>query len=367
MAGHDIIVVGGSSGAIDALKAMAAELPADLPAAVLVVVHLQPGVPSAIPQILARAGPLPAAHARHGETIEPGRIYVAPPDYHLLLNSGTVRLGHGPLENRFRPAVDPLFRSAAVHYGGRVIGVVLSGSMDDGTAGLLAVKERGGLAVVQDPEDAAFPGMPSSAVEQVEVDHIVPAAELGGLLDRLAREPARRGSPRASETMLVEAEVAEAGMDPKQGRESIGAPSKFGCPECGGVLFELRNGTMVRYRCRVGHAYSAESLMADQADHGEAVLWSALRALEEIAVMSRQLAERGRMREHPRLAARFERRAEETERNAAILRAMLTSRAGPPTDQGARHVRRNNAAELREERESGDRPRAPRGRGRGVR
>ena len=177
MSGHDMITIGASAGGVEALTELVRGLPVDLPASVFVSLHVPPHGTSMLPQILSRRGPLPAHHARDGEPIEPGRIYVAPPDLHLLIHQGVVRLSRGPRENGFRPAIDPLFRTAARWHGPRVVGVILSGTLDDGTAGLLAIKERGGFAVVQDPDDALFPGMPRNAMDVVHVDHVLPASE----------------------------------------------------------------------------------------------------------------------------------------------------------------------------------------------
>ena len=190
MPDHDIVVVGASAGGVEALAGLAASLPTGLPAAVFVVLHVPSTGTSALPDILARKGPLPASHVKGGEPIEPGRIYIAPPDHHLLLRQGHMHLSRGPRENGHRPAVDPLFRSAAREYATRVVGVILSGALDDGTAGLLAIKSRGGVAVVQDPGDAIYPGMPGNALEVVKVDHVVPAGAMGEVLARLVTEPA---------------------------------------------------------------------------------------------------------------------------------------------------------------------------------
>ena len=195
---HDVVAIGASAGGLDCLTSIAAQLSPDLQAAVFVVLHLSPGAPSALPEILSRSGPLPAEHPRDGEAIQPGRIYVAPPDHHLVLEPGRVLLGRGPRENRVRPAVDVLFRSAAASYGPRVIGVVASGYLDDGAAGLLAIKRHGGVAVVQDPADAQCPAMPQAALDAVDVDHVVPLRELGHLINRLVRAPPASDGRRAS-------------------------------------------------------------------------------------------------------------------------------------------------------------------------
>lgn len=334
MAGHDIIVIGASAGGVEALTRLVPQLPVDLPAAIFVVVHFPAYGTSVLPGILSRQGPLPAIHAEHGAPIEPGRIYVAPPDHHIVLHPGRVHLGRGPRENGHRPAVDPLFRSAAAAYGPRVVGVVLSGTLDDGTAGLQAVKSRGGVAVVQDPADALFAGMPGSALENVSVDHVVPLSGLAGLLASLARtevpgtteedamdddEDGARGEGR----MEFEADIAE--MDPESltTDDRPGTPSGYSCPECHGVLWSIEEGDLVRFRCRVGHAYGAETLIAEQTAHVEAALWTALQALKERADLSRRMATRLRDRGHPRSAARFVAQADEAEMRAGVIREVL--------------------------------------------
>src|SRR5215218_9735097 len=248
MHGHDLIVLGASAGGVEAVSALVAGLPADLRAAVCVVVHLRPDTQSHLAEILARLTPLRVTPARHGMAMQPGTIHVAVPDLHMLVERddghGVLRLVRGPRENRARPAVDPLFRSAALAYGPRVIGVVLSGALDDGTAGLWTVKDRGGLAVVQDPEDAPVPSMPTSALTEVEVDYVAPAQELGPLLARLALEAVitTSGSIESSEpTEELVNELGIGAMDEEhhQSSERYGQPSRFGCPDCGGVLWEL--------------------------------------------------------------------------------------------------------------------------------
>ena len=285
MPDHGIVVVGASAGGVEALADLAASLPDDLAAAVFVVLHLPATGTSALPEILRRHGPLPAAHVNDGEPIRPGRIYVAPPDHHVLVRTGHVHLSRGPRENGHRPAIDPLFRSAAREYATEVIGVVLSGALDDGTAGLLAIKSRGGVAVVQQPTDALYPGMPGNALEHVQVDHVVAAASIGKLLTRLVadlldapREPAPTG-------MRVEVEME--GFAPEAFESNHpGRPSGFSCPDCNGVLWQIKDGGPERYRCRVGHAWSPESLLSQQSEALEAALWVALRSLEERAALA---------------------------------------------------------------------------------
>jgi two-component system, chemotaxis family, protein-glutamate methylesterase/glutaminase len=270
MPDHDIVVVGASAGGVEALVELARSLPPDLPAAVFVVLHVPSTGTSALPDILGRHGRLPAAHAKDGEPIEPGRIYVAPPDHHLLLRTGHVHLARGPRENGHRPAVDSLFRSAAREYAARVIGVVLSGALDDGTAGLAAVRARGGPTVVQEPADALFAGMPGSAIEQVGVDHVLPAAAMGPLLARLTLEPAAAAAPQpAPDGMKVEVAVEGFSLEAMEGGHP-GTPSGFSCPDCNGVLWEIQDGQLQRFRCRVGHAWSPESLLTQQSEAQQA-------------------------------------------------------------------------------------------------
>jgi two-component system, chemotaxis family, protein-glutamate methylesterase/glutaminase len=265
MPDHDIVVVGASAGGVEALVGLAASLPAGLPAAVFVVLHVPSTGTSALPDILSRHGRLPASHVNDGEPIEHGRIYVAPPDHHLLVRTGHLHLARGPRENGHRPAVDPLFRSAAREYATRVVGVVLSGALDDGTAGLVAIKSRGGVTVVQDPEDALYPGMPGNALEHIDVDHVLPAAAMGALLARLALEPASAPPGPAPTDMKVEVEVEGFSMEAMEG-EHPGEPSGFSCPDCNGVLWGIDDGGLQRFRCRVGHAWSPESLLTRQSE-----------------------------------------------------------------------------------------------------
>ena len=326
MADHDIVVVGASAGGVEALVQLTRSLPDELPAAVFVVLHVPSTGTSALPDILTRQGKLPAAHVKNGEPIELGRIYVAPPDHHVLLRTGHVHLARGPRENGHRPAVDPLFRSAAREYASRVIGVVLSGALDDGTAGLGAIKLRGGLAVVQEPTDALYPGMPGSALAHVEADHLSPAASMGALLARLTREPAAKVPSPAPADMNVEVEVEGFSLEAMEG-EHPGRPSGFSCPDCNGVLWEIRDGRLERFRCRVGHAWSPESLLTHQSEGLEAALWIALRSLEERAALSRRLAEPARRRGHLITATRFEEQANEAQQAARLVRNLLVDRA----------------------------------------
>lgn len=323
----DIIVVGTSAGGIEALRELVGQLPAGLAASVFVTLHVAPYSLGILPEILERAGPLPAANAKDWEQIERGRIYVAPPDYHLIVEpTGHVRVSRGPRENRFRPAIDPLFRSAAHAYGPRVVGLIMTGWLDDGTAGLWAVKERGGTAVVQHPEDAFAPAMPLNAIKQVEVDHIVPLREIGPLLVRLTETPAdEEGAYPVSDKLETEVKIAREDNALESGIMEWGAPSVYACPECHGVLLQLKEGNGLRYRCHTGHAYSADSLLAELTEKTEESLWSAIRALEENVLFLRHLAEHHRAHQNGENADALLREAEESQQRADMVRrAVMT-------------------------------------------
>ncbi len=324
MPGHDIIVVGASAGGVEALMTLVRALPADLPAAIFVVLHIPAQSPSLLPSILNRVGPLVAEHPKDGLPIKHGIIYVAPPDHHLLIERDRVRIVRGPKENRHRPAVDPLFRTAARAYGPRVVGVVLTGSLDDGTAGLLAIKNRGGIAVVQDPKEALYPSMPRSALEHVAVDYCLPLAQITPILTRLAGE--RVGDHAeypVSREMELEAKIVMMDVETLHGDERPGTPSAFSCPECNGVLYELHDGDLTRFRCRVGHAFSPDSVMAEQNEALEEALWVALNTLEESAMLARRMSQQSRERGYPHLAERFEAKVYQAEQRATILRQVL--------------------------------------------
>jgi two-component system, chemotaxis family, protein-glutamate methylesterase/glutaminase len=326
MAAQRMVVIGASAGGVETLIALVSRLPHDFPASVFVVLHVPAHGTSVLPQILCKHGPLPAIHPRDGQPIQPGQIYVAPPDHHLLVKAGHVRVTRGPAENSHRPAVDPLFRTAAVSHGPAVIGVVLSGTLDDGTAGLGAIKQRGGVAIVQDPEEALFKGMPRSAIDNVAVDHVLPVAEIAPLLARLAHEaPAGRSLDLVPNEMEMEADVAEMEPDAMTSDQRPGSPAGFGCPSCGGALWELHEGNLVHFRCRVGHAWSPESLLSEQSGALEGAMWTALRALEEKAALTRRLAERAGHRGHALARRQFERQLREVEQQAELIRQVLAN------------------------------------------
>ncbi len=320
MAGHNIVVIGGSAGGVPALVEVARGLPADLPAAVFVVIHVSPQSGGRLADIVGRAGSLPAQQAVQGEAVAPGRIYVAPPDHHLRLHDATMTLDRGARENRSRPAIDALFRSAAGAYGPRVVGVVLSGMLYDGALGLQAIHRAGGVTVVQDPADAAFPEMPTAATSLGRVDHVLPAAEIAPLLIRLAHEEVKAGEQgRMADDQARERINHDVAAEQKG--EMLGKRSVYSCPECGGALWEVPEGDLVRFECHVGHTYSADGLLAEMGDGVEHALWSAIRVLREQATLSRSMAER--LGGEGASAQRLRERAEEADRDAQELRQAL--------------------------------------------
>ena len=328
MHNRDIVAIGASAGGVEALRRLVGGLPAELPAAVFVVLHIGNAHPTHLAEILAAAGPLPAQPAVDGEPILPGRIYVAVSDRHLILGAGRVLLRRGARENRFRPAVDPLFRSAAMHYGGRVIGVVLTGYLNDGASGLHAIKRCGGLAVVQDPADAVAPDMPKSALRHAAVDHCVPIGEMGGLLRRLTAEAAG-ASPPAPGEILREVQFATQEQATMVHQRGSGPPSIFTCPDCNGPLWETREGELLRYRCHVGHAVTAGALLAAESEELERALSSALRSHKERTELLRRMAESAEESGKSSMAATWRDRAAEAEVDADAIRRVLLRTSAP--------------------------------------
>lgn len=312
-----LVVIGASAGGVETLKQVVGRLPADLPAAVCVVLHVAPGSPSALAAILQRAGPLPCRAAHDGDVLREAQILVAPPDHHLVIDAGHARLTVGPRENNHRPAVDALFRSAGIQRGADVVGVVLSGTRDDGTAGLAVIQAHGGATIVQDPRDALYPGMPESAIAKLTVDAVVPACRVADTIVAMVtgqdedpdRMPPAGGPP---------------GGDSPAGEDS----SVTICPECGGVLTEQPEpGTLLQWRCRVGHRYSPETLVDIQASDVEAALWTAVRALEDRTVLLERLSAQLENRGQNRSARGFRRRARDAQEQANLVRRALTHAA----------------------------------------
>jgi two-component system, chemotaxis family, protein-glutamate methylesterase/glutaminase len=327
-----IIVVGASGGGIEALRTLVGSLPADFQAPICIVLHTSPQAPRILADILTRAGSLKATNAVNGERLQLGRIYVAPPDFHLVVEPGTLRVTKGPRENRFRPAIDPLFRSAAQVYGPAAIGVLLTGSLDDGTAGLWAIKQLGGTAIVQDPAEALFSSMPQNAIDHVNVDHVVPLGCIALLLVELTSEPALEERPvPVPIQMEVEVKIAMEKNPIDAGLERIGEPSSFACPECHGVLLQVREGTRTRFRCHTGHAYSVASLLASISEGIEESLWIAIRSLEEGQLLMGRMAEHVRTH-HGADADWLCARADEAKRQSDVIRNLVTEREPLPAE-----------------------------------
>jgi two-component system, chemotaxis family, protein-glutamate methylesterase/glutaminase len=287
---RDIVVIGASAGAFEGLRQLAAGLPADFPAAVLIVRHILPTGPGLLPEILNAASALPVVHPADGDALSPGRIYVAPPDHHLLVEPARIRITRGPKENHYRPSADALFRSAAVAFGARVIGVVLSGDMDDGTAGLWAVKNRGGITIVQDPAEALYPSMPRHALQNVAIDYVVGIRAMIDLLISLTREPlALEGTAPMTKAIEIENRIALEDNALEAGVLTLGATSQYTCPECHGTLVQLREGAPIRFRCHTGHAFSINGLLAAIDESIDSTLWNAIRVLEERLLLLQQI------------------------------------------------------------------------------
>jgi two-component system chemotaxis response regulator CheB len=327
---RDIAVVGTSAGGVEALRELVRGLPPDYAASLFIVLHVASDSPGVLHYLLEPVSALPVVEAEDGAPIVPGRIHVAPPDRHLVLEDGRMRLALGPRENRHRPSIDVLFRSAAVAYGPRVTGVVLTGLLDDGSAGLWAVKRRGGVAIVQDPRDALYPEMPQSALEVVEADYCLPLGGIAAQLARLARQTVAPVAVRASSSQLeLEVNMAARNASTMEQMDHLGARSAITCPECGGALWEFTEPAP-RFRCHVGHAYSLRTLEAAQSDSVESALWAALRGLEESEAVARRLADTASRRGHAATARTFRERASEQAAHAGVLRAVLEDLPAKP-------------------------------------
>jgi two-component system, chemotaxis family, protein-glutamate methylesterase/glutaminase len=290
MSATRVIAIGTSAGGLAALQAIVGRLPPGFPAPLLVVQHVG-NHRSLLPELLAGRGPLSVAHAVDREPLRPGHVHVAPPDRHMLVEGGEIRLARGPKEHHARPAVDPLFRSLALTRGPDAVGVVLTGRLDDGTAGLQAIKACGGVAVVQDPSTAEEPGMPASALRYADPDHCVDLESIPGVLVSLAARAPAGAAPRAQPSPWAnEQRISLAKGNPMQELEAIGRPSTFVCPDCRGSLWEIRDSRPVRYRCHTGHAYTASTLQHAHAESTDESLWNAVRALQEKKFLLEQLA-----------------------------------------------------------------------------
>lgn len=313
---RDIVVIGASTGGIEALREVVQTLPPDFPGSIFVAMHIGPV--SLLPEILARSTKIKTVAARHGDQIQPGRIYVAPPNRHLLLEDGHITLSAGPRENGHRPAIDPLFRSAAKNFRARVTGVILSGGLDDGSAGLFAVKARGGAAVVQNPDEAIAPDMPRNAMKNVAIDYCVPAAEVAAVLTSLARGEAD-ATIEKNGNMKTDPGTEPISADPPPAEQHIA----LACPECSGPLYEERAGDSATFRCNVQHKYSPLSLTAAHDEALERALWVAIRTLNERITLYHQMLRRERNEGEDLLFKRMEQSLQIVEQDVVLLRQII--------------------------------------------
>ncbi|MGE5350736.1 MAG: chemotaxis protein CheB [Syntrophothermus sp.] len=330
MAGHDIIVIGASAGGIEAISDLIVQFPENLKAAVLIVVHVSPESPNMLPVIFGRRSPLKCVQAKEGDKIQKGTIYVAPADFHLLINEEYLQLSRGPKENRARPAIDPLFRSAAVNYGPRVIGILLSGMLDDGVSGLNSIKKCGGIAMVQHPDDAVFPDMPLHALANVDVDYNLPVNKMGAVIYKLVNQNNIDVNSKVSEYLKNEVKIAEKGVEnDKMITDNANNKAINGmvmtCPECNGPLFEVNDDKILRFRCITGHAYTAENLLAQQNEVFEAALFAALRILQERSNMLERMSAQS-TEKNDKQSNDLKRRAGESRKYASVIRDIILSR-----------------------------------------
>lgn len=323
---HKIVVIGASAGGVEALRELFQGLRPYLNAAFFVVLHIPSNTVSTLPEILSRQGRIPVTHAQDSQKIEMGHAYVAPPDHHLVLQNGIMQLTFGPKINHTRPAIDPLFESAARNYGPDVIGVILSGLLYDGTKGLMSIKQAGGVAVVQDPKEALYPDMPESALQYIQVDYNLPVSRIATLLNELAdKDILGKGETQVTQPIpdFSEDEVNLIREDIKmyeKGYES-NQRSVLTCPDCGGVLWELQEGQLVRYRCHTGHVYSAASLLASYDQDYEKAFWTGIRVMVEKAAISNRLAIHAKENGNQEQEAYYLSIAKEAEKEAERVRA----------------------------------------------
>jgi two-component system chemotaxis response regulator CheB len=324
--GRDVVVVAASAGGLQPLRALLSGLPADLPAALFVVLHVPATGGRSLPYILDRAGPLSAEAAVDGDHIRAGQVYVAPPDQHLLVIKDTVRLSRGPRQNGVRPAADPLFRSAALHAGPRVTAVVLSGTLDDAALGSATVERLGGQVIVQDPADADYDSMPRNAIGVTGHPTVVPTSDLAEQVVRLAKQEAEMTPSDAAEPdEELKAEISGLLAGSPETDTRIRTYSDLTCPECGGPLYFFQGERAETYDCLVGHRWSPQSLFEEHSSAVERALWLAIRSLDERARLTGRLAAAARGRGHPLSASQFSEAAEEAKRSAATLRSAANS------------------------------------------
>ena len=332
MALKDIIVIGASAGGVDALQRLCAGLPADFPGCIFIAQHLSPSSKSVLPQLIDRLTPLRALSPVDGQEIEAGHIYVAAPDHHMLLREGRVLMRRGPYENRTRPAINALFRSAAVHYGSRVVGVVLTGLLDDGTDGLIAIKATGGTSVVQDPDDAEWPSMPRNALKRDHVDYALPLDEIAPLLLQLSGEPVGPTVPLPEEYAVEDRIAAQEFAVVEPEIVTPGEPSHISCPDCGGVLNQIVMQDEVRFRCQIGHAFTPLGLAHAQNEELERALAIAVRTHRDRIRLFDQMEQSAKSRGLAHAERRWEAAAAESEELIAVLEKAMSGLRKPASE-----------------------------------
>jgi two-component system, chemotaxis family, protein-glutamate methylesterase/glutaminase len=331
----NIIVIGASAGGFDVIKKLIALLPAELDAAIFIVWHMSPDVQGVLPRALNQFSKIPAAHAVDREPVKRGRIYVAPPDHHMLIDNGYIRVTRGPKENRFRPAIDPLFRSAAFNYNQNVIGIILSGALDDGTAGLWTIKRRGGLAIVQLPAEAEVSSMPENAIRAVAVDYILPVQDMPAIIIEHCSEQRKydtRIHTEDNSKLELEINIAMENHGYKYNILDLGELTPYTCPECHGVLTSIKEGDRIRYRCHTGHAFSADTLLAGITEGIEDNLWTAIRNMQESIMLLNHMGDHFAEVNQPRIAALYFKKAKEAEARVKIVRQAVMDHEQLSTD-----------------------------------
>lgn len=314
-----LIVIGASAGGMAALKQLVAQFPQDFPAPIFIVNHMSADTTGeALVRVLDGSSSLTCVHGHDNQEFKSGNIYLAPSDQHMLIVKGKILITKGARENRSRPAIDPLFRSAAVAYGNRVVGIILTGYLDDGTSGMMAIKRCGGVCIAQDPEDAAYPDMPQSVITNVGADYCVPISEMGAVLSELIRRKLPENKP-APEDLVIEAKIAQRVLSDLPSVEALGEQVPYNCPDCGGVLWKVADGDLLRYRCHTGHAFTSSVLLAQQTVKIEETLWVALRMFEE----RQNLLETMSKNESKKPPSSISQRAKDSQVHIDRIRAML--------------------------------------------
>ncbi|TDB67555.1 chemotaxis protein CheB [Arundinibacter roseus] len=332
---QNIVVVGSSAGGVMALKELVSSFPKNFEASICIVQHLAADANSQLPSILSAAGSLPAVNPKDGQKLQPGHIYIAPADRHMILFDEQILVKKGPKENRFRPSIDVLMRSAAIEYGPRVIGVVLTGRLSDGTSGLWSVREMGGITITQSPQEALYPQMPQSVLDTFEVDYVLPIAEIGALIVRLVNKQPNDSHAELNEQqkkqLHIETEIAAQRYAFDSGIREMGQKTDYTCPECGGALVGIKEGCGMRYRCHTGHGFSAQSLMTDIVEVTEINVWSALRSVEEGIMLMEQSATQAHTTGQPGLAEDFSQKSQQLRAKSKLLLDFLYDNKNPDT------------------------------------